>query len=683
MSFNEKILLFNSGRGSTFHTGCSLLLLRILSCFCFILSIQAHERSNTFHNHPSIALVTTPSSSPSSTTSSGNTNINSNDDSSTNSNNDSTQHFSYSQARNIRVQHGHKAAVPIYQTLLSQNCNENHCDYTAATRIAAAINSPWRHDQTCPLPLPLRLSSNNKSNNQKNHNDNDKKVKLAMEQLRHLLVNSHYDNQNVQKLCGEENHFLAYAKSPIYLKPSSAGSQSRLPPVLDGLLCQVDDDNHDNFKQNGYTCREGGGEVDHALSSLKCLVSLFLLGFALPKDVLVKHLIGGEESVFLLEYLGLLFPCEVDSSIMVPYVHIFPIDVDIIQTNKNNNDDGLAYHNHRGSEESTGKTSIWIITDVHPKILSRTTVGKEEDGAVMYIGPDSLALVQCLPLQSHISSLLDNDKTHTQKFRILDICAGSGIQGILSLTSLKIVKPDATVTFVDVNDRALRFAKFNALLNGIPEEKISTIKTDVTVNSGGDFVKSSDYYDIILANPPFLPTPDSNLILSRYGLFSLGGACGDDVLRSIISLSPSLLRPGTGFLGIVSEFMNPPKGQEGMDAKNILNDIQKWWDDANLQCGKEKGVKGVLFTNECPVTASTYAARRADNEFEFELWLEHLQECSIHSISPGLFFARFSGDNQIFRSCLVPKSELGSIWTPFNVKAVNFVKRIWSDMNQK
>ncbi len=668
MSFNEKKLLFDSGRGS------SLLLLRVVSCFCFIVSIQGHERSNTFHNLG--ALVTTPPSS--STTSSGNTNSNSEEDSYTYSKNDSIQHFSYAQARNTRVQHGHKAAVPIYQTLLSQNRNENEYDYTAATRIAAAINSPWRHDQACPLPL--RLSSNNKSNKLKNKNDDDKKVKLAIEQLRHLLVNSHYDNQNVQKLCGEENHLLAYARSPIYLKPQSAGSQSTLHSILDDLLCQVDGDNHDDLKQNGYTCREGRCEVDHKSSSLKCLALLFLLGFALPKDLLIKHLIGGEESLLLLEYLGLLFPCEVDSSIMVPYVHVFPIDVDIIQAN--NNDDGLAYQNHKGSEESTGKSSILIITDGHPKLLSRTTVGEEEDGAVMYIGPDSLALVQSLPLQSHISSLLDNDKIHTQKFRILDMCAGSGIQGISSLTSLKFVKPDATITFVDVNDRALRFAKFNALLNGIPEEKISTIKTDITVNSGEDVVKSSDYYDIILANPPFIPSPVSNSIQSRYGLFSLGGACGDDVLRSIICMSPSLLRPETGFLGIVSEFMNPPNGHEGMDANNILCDIQKWWDDANLQCDKEKGMKGVLFTNEFPITASTYAARRADNEFEFELWLEHLQECNIHSISPGLFFARLSGDNKIFRSCLVPKSELGSIWTPFNVKAINFVKMIWSDLNQ-
>ena len=218
---------------------------------------------------------------------------------------------------------------------------------------------------------------------------------------------------------------------------------------------------------------------------------------------------------------------------------------------------------------------------------------------------------------------------------------------------------------------------------------MSEIGSYINFQTSSSFTKYT--FDIILANPPFIPTPAQEDIEKRYGLFSSGGSDGEDVLRSIISLSPKLLRRGSGLLAIVSEFMNPPQkegeGNGSLDLE-LLVKIQTWWRYLSTQHqGKEMryyGAKGVLFTNEYPVTASMYASRRADNESEFNTWLQHLESCAIHSVSPGLLFMRSVAEDRdqkdFMNSIQVPKSKFGSIWTPYNIQAVQYIKRVWKDM---
>ena len=393
-----------------------------------------------------------------------------------------------------------------------------------------------------------------------------------------------------------------------------------------------------------------------------------------PKALLIEHLIGGEETLALFEYLGLLFPCEIDPTLMVPYVHIFPIDVDLVDRNMSE----VQHIGQYRSMDSAEQASVILVTDCHPKVLSRITVGEQENGAVMYIGPDSLALVNCLPLQTYFSSF-KTEYNLTETFRVLDICTGSGVQGISTLVSLKSIRPDASIVFVDVNDRALQFARFNALLNGISDEKILLINKDITTHE--DFI--SERFDIILANPPFIPIPPSELIQKRYGLFSAGGSRGDDVLCSLIQKVPQILKPESGLLGIVSEFMNPPEEGRHLD---VLHDIQHWWNSSNINDKGQDGIypaRCILFTNEFPIAASIYASRRADDEEEDELWCNHLQSNGIDSISPGLLFLMLLSDHLqegYFESQIVPRSRFGSIWTPFNIEAVDYIKtlmKIW------
>ena len=65
----------------------------------------------------------------------------------------------------------------------------------------------------------------------------------------------------------------------------------------------------------------------------------------------------------------------------------------------------------------------------------------------MYIGMDSHGLVQTAPRKS--------------SQRLLDLCCGSGVQGLVGS------RYAADVVAVDLNPRAIRFARFNAQLNGV------------------------------------------------------------------------------------------------------------------------------------------------------------------------------------------------------------------------
>lgn len=458
--------------------------------------------------------------------------------------------------------------------------------------------------------------------------------------------------------------------------------------------------------------------------------SILILQFlppTVPKDILLKHLIGGEETIALFESLGLAFPCESDSSIIVPYVHLFPLEVPMICN---------AEHGDQRNDARDDTKSIVLVTDCHPTVLSRTTVGEEEDGAVMYIGPDSLALVQHNPIQSHMTKQAEGH------VKIVDFCTGSGVQALCALLSLEQVDAGATAVCVDVNDRALRFTRFNTILNGIESKRIYTVKADLisgslleprdkvnyvlrvdqqdrSISSIYDLLANgaqshqdhsnripSAPFDLILANPPFIPTPEadrdsiSENISKRYGLFSSGGASGEDVLRSIIIMSSRLLKPENGMLAIVSEFMNPPVTQESAEAHDELNlqlldKLSDWWEGnlaeykVNTSAKPAEG-RGILFTNEIPVSSTTYAARRADDEAEYEVWIQNLESCGIHRVSPGQLYIKTGSPRkerdsdcklEVYSKLVPQDKELGSIWTPYNYKAVLYTGKEWDQLN--
>jgi methylase of polypeptide subunit release factors len=388
------------------------------------------------------------------------------------------------------------------------------------------------------------------------------------------------------------------SSAPLYLQPLKAGSPT--PPLP--------------------TC------------SLSTCIQIFLLAVCLPVEICQKFL--GDDMISLMQKLGVAF--QDDDGWMVPYCHVMPVTV----VNK----------------------TLYLATDLHPNVLSTTTIGSDE-GTVMYIGPDSLALLdhwnsrQQLPSGSHI----------------VDIGTGSGIQA-LSLAAL-CYPGEVHVTCVDINPRALRLARLNFDWNGMEEPTL--ILGDIQ-NAIGRLYKDNSTLtwqealgrpNMILANPPFLPVPVQDAEISkRYGLFSSGGASGDIILQRIVELASESLSSSSGTLAIVSEFMNPQS--------EFPQRLQSWW-------GSGGSAQAMLFSNEQAMGAETYAQRRADSEKEVERWRKHLEDEKITHISPGLLFVkktiqveRDDGDDLRFSHHLVPKTTQGSIWTPTNRNARGYTQNI-------
>mmetsp|Transcript_37278 Transcript_37278/g.80438 ORF Transcript_37278/g.80438 Transcript_37278/m.80438 type:complete len:346 (+) Transcript_37278:118-1155(+) len=327
--------------------------------------------------------------------------------------------------------------------------------------------------------------------------------------------------------------------------------------------------------------------------------------------------------------------------------------------------------------------------------------------------------------------------------RILDVCTGSGVQALATLAMLQLLnnfdaQPDLAVA-VDVNKRALRFTSFNARLNGI-DDKIITISGDLL--SGKAYPKSSTSddiclveeilskltqdettkksfqhkhgheqqpkFDIFLANPPFIPVPpersdhaafslrDENSNCDtpntpRYGLFSSGGASGEDCLRAIVQMGPSLLRTDGGLMVVVSEFMNPPPlsstyQKAANEDDSLTTKMGEWW---GSQLTSSSDGTGILFTNEFAIRSDIYAQRRAvtNDQEDMNVWSNHLHRSGIHSVSPGLLFIQTSnsrseprGKGLQLKHYFVPKTKYGSIWTPHNFVAVEFTQGVLLDL---
>ncbi|WMJ85939.1 peptide chain release factor N(5)-glutamine methyltransferase [Anaerocolumna sp. MB42-C2] len=82
---------------------------------------------------------------------------------------------------------------------------------------------------------------------------------------------------------------------------------------------------------------------------------------------------------------------------------------------------------------------------------------------------------------------------------ILDICTGSGCI-IISLSKLGKVKSAAGV---DISPKALEIARENA----------SKLKADVTFIESDMYTQVKDRYDIIVSNPPYIPTQDIAVLM--------------------------------------------------------------------------------------------------------------------------------------------------------------------------
>jgi len=165
--------------------------------------------------------------------------------------------------------------------------------------------------------------------------------------------------------------------------------------------------------------------------------------------------------------------------------------------------------------------ALWPVED---DLLIATdfeqTYSAEDVEPVMYLSEDSLALASGAP--------------RVKASSVLDVCCGSGVQGIVALRYYA-----DSATFVDLNPRALRFVRFNLALNGLSHKATGmytgSVYDALPVDAGP--------YDAIVANPPFVPNPYG--IASGGGaMYGNGGNTGEEVLAAIVQGAHKMLKPG-------------------------------------------------------------------------------------------------------------------------------------------
>ena len=106
--------------------------------------------------------------------------------------------------------------------------------------------------------------------------------------------------------------------------------------------------------------------------------------------------------------------------------------------------------------------------------------------------------------------------------------AGSGAIGLTALRA-----GARRVELLDVNPRAVRFARENAERNGFGPEQVSCLEGSIE-----SFVPAARY-DLVFANPPFVPTPDG----IAGTLTSNAGNEGNRLLEVLLARLEALLAP--------------------------------------------------------------------------------------------------------------------------------------------
>ena len=113
---------------------------------------------------------------------------------------------------------------------------------------------------------------------------------------------------------------------------------------------------------------------------------------------------------------------------------------------------------------------------------------------------------------------------------MLDVCTGSGALAIAAALA-----GARSVTAVDVSARAVLTARLNARLNGV---RVEALRGDML-----DAVPGRRF-DVIVSNPPYLPTTDDELPVRGRARHTEAGPRGRVLLDRLIDTAPAHLTPG-------------------------------------------------------------------------------------------------------------------------------------------
>ena len=146
----------------------------------------------------------------------------------------------------------------------------------------------------------------------------------------------------------------------------------------------------------------------------------------------------------------------------------------------------------------------------------------------------------------------------TRGARVLDLCTGSGAIGVAAALR------GATVTAVDISRRALWSAWLNARANGV---RVRTRRGDLFAAVDGEC------FDLIVANPPYLPAATDDLPVAGPARAWDAGRDGRALLDRICALAPAHLSPGGSLLVLHSSVCGVARTEQALAAHGLETDI--------------------------------------------------------------------------------------------------------------
>lgn len=201
--------------------------------------------------------------------------------------------------------------------------------------------------------------------------------------------------------------------------------------------------------------------------------------------------------------------------------------------------------------------------------------------------------------------------------RALDLGTGCGAQALLA------ARHASKIVATDVNARALEIARLNARLNDVA--------LDLREGSWFEPV-AGDAFDLIIANPPFVISPDTSYI------FRDGGLGGDAVSRNVVRGAAAHLREGGHATVLCNWICRTPE--------QTWQPLEEWVEGT--------GCDALLLAHE-PVNPFSYATRwneplrgdRAAFAAAVERWLGYYEREGIAAIGIGaVVLRRREGDNR-------------------------------------
>jgi release factor glutamine methyltransferase len=138
---------------------------------------------------------------------------------------------------------------------------------------------------------------------------------------------------------------------------------------------------------------------------------------------------------------------------------------------------------------------------------------------------------------------------------VLDVCTGSGALAIAAASASA-----SSVTAVDVSRRALATTRINARLNGV---RVRTRRGRLLAAVPGEA------FDLIVSNPPYLPSEDEELPARGTARHTEAGPDGRALLDELIAQAPAHLRPGGVLLVTHSSVNGEAESLERMRAAGL------------------------------------------------------------------------------------------------------------------